>query len=444
MSATAVARFTPLDEALGRLEAACSPVTGIVTHVVRTLHGTDHASLPNHACRLASARHTLGAATVEYGSGAAVSHAQARAAALGEALERYSATYLPTSRLLRTTARALGGRAVPPGRFALFHPAQLGQPSFPFAPFTEDTELAFVEGVSLADGAPAFAPAELVFLRPPPPSDRPIAYPTSSGLACAPTAREAALAALLELVERDAVMLAWNASLSLPRITWDSDPTALRLANRFFEPTGLRYAVVDGSAFLDVPVAIAVVHGAPGSGAALAVGAGCAAEPRAAWLKSLSEGFGVHRWLCSVTAGAPDRAPPAPEEVQTFDDHMLFYARDEEARLAAFLDASPSSCPLDALPRLGGSTPEALLDELVHRLARRGVTAYAFDATSPDVRSLGLHVVRAVAPELCQLDVSHTARFLGGERLFTAPSEAGLASRRLRLADVNPHPHPFP
>jgi hypothetical protein len=52
--------------------------------------------------------------------------------------------------------------------------------------------------------------------------------------------------------------------------------------------------------------------------------------------------------------------------------------------------------------------------------------------------------VRALAPELCQLDVSHTARFLGGERLYTAPRDAGLVPRRLRLADVNPHPHPFP
>ena len=78
------------------------------------------------------------------------------------------------------------------------------------------------------------------------------------------------------------------------------------------------------------------------------------------------------------------------------------------------------------------------------RLARSGIGAYAFDVTSPDVRSLGLRVVRALAPELCQLDVSHTARFLGGERLYTAPRDAGLVPRRLRLADVNPHPHPFP
>ena len=196
--------------------------------------------------------------------------------------------------------------------------------------------------------------------------------------------------------------------------------------------------------FLHVPVAIAVVHGASGSGAALAVGAGCAADPRDAWLKALSESFGVHRWLGSVTAGAVDRPPLPPEQVQTFDDHMLFYARDEEARLAGFLDASPETCALGDLPRLAGSTPGALLDELVARLARSGIGAYAFDVTSPDVRSLGLRVVRAVAPELCQLDVSHTARFLGGERLYTAPRDAGLVPRRLRLVDVNPHPHPFP
>ena len=72
--------FTPLPEALGRLEGACSPIAGIVTHVVRTMHGADHPSIPNHACRLASAQHTLGATTVEYGSGAAERHALARAA----------------------------------------------------------------------------------------------------------------------------------------------------------------------------------------------------------------------------------------------------------------------------------------------------------------------------------------------------------------------------
>ena len=69
-SALAPERFTPVDEALERLEDAVSPLVGIVTRTVSTTYTTDEASLPNCACELASGRRTLGAATVEYGSGA--------------------------------------------------------------------------------------------------------------------------------------------------------------------------------------------------------------------------------------------------------------------------------------------------------------------------------------------------------------------------------------
>jgi ribosomal protein S12 methylthiotransferase accessory factor len=64
--------------------------------------------------------------------------------------------------------------------------------------------------------------------------------------------------------------------------------------------------------------------------------------------------------------------------------------------------------------------------------------------TSPDVESAGLHVVRVIAPELCQLDVVERARFLGGSRLYEAAYEAGLVARPLTVAELNPDPHPFP
>ena len=64
--------------------------------------------------------------------------------------------------------------------------------------------------------------------------------------------------------------------------------------------------------------------------------------------------------------------------------------------------------------------------------------------TSPDVRSLGLTVVKVLAPELCALDVLHGARFLGGRRLYQAAFELGLRERPLTEPEVNPDPHPFP
>jgi ribosomal protein S12 methylthiotransferase accessory factor len=436
--------FTGLDEALERLEDAISPLVGIVTRTVSTTYTTDEAALPNCAAELASARRTVGAESVPFGSGSHPNPGRARAAALGEALERYSALYVPRDRLRVTTARSLGDAAVRPSAFSLFHPTQLEDPTFPFVAFTEDTRTTFVEGVSLSDGRPVSIPAELVYLGRPPTAQRPIAYSTSSGLACAPTFTEAVLAALLEVVERDAVMLAWKCELSLPLLDWSSDPTSATLDRRYFGSTGVAFAVVDGSGFLDVPVAIAVVRGGADSRAPLAVGAGAASTIEEAWLKALVEGFGVYRWLRQQTLARPGTPVPAPETIETFDDHMLFYTPPEHAELASFLVSAVERRPTGEVPALDGETPRRQIDAVLRRLGRRRVDAYAVDVTSPDVRALGMCVARVVTPQLCALDVSHRARFLGGPRLRTAPYEAGLTPAPLRLDDLNPLPHPFP
>jgi hypothetical protein len=42
---------------------------------------------------------------------------------------------------------------------------------------------------------------------------------------------------------------------------WTGDDRLEMLAAEFFEPTGLRFSVLDGSRFLDVPVAAEVLRG---------------------------------------------------------------------------------------------------------------------------------------------------------------------------------------
>jgi ribosomal protein S12 methylthiotransferase accessory factor len=440
----AVGTFTPVAEALARLEQAVSPLVGIVSTVVRTTYAPDDARLAHWACAVSPAGRTLGSRAVDYGGGAHADGARARAAALGEAVERYAAAYVPVERLVLAAADELGSAAVDPARFALFHARQLATPGFPFEPFTASTQVHFVAGVSLGDGGTAFLPAQLVYLGPLPPGGARIGYPTSSGLACGPTFEEAVLAGLLELVERDAVMIAWAGSLSLPLLEWREDVELAELERRYFAPSRLHYSVLDGSAFLGVPVAIAVLHGTEGQRTALSLGGGCAPSVGEAWSKALAEAFSVHRWLSTKAAQQPDVCAPEPQHVSSFDDHMLLYADPANARLAAFLDASPERTPVRAVAPIDGTTPQAAVEGVLARLARHGISAYAVDVTSPDVAELGLHVARVMAPELCPLDVLHAARYLGGPRLYHAAHEAGLAAAPLRFDDVNPHPHPFP
>ena len=444
MSAVTTGASTPLENALTLLEDAVSPLVGLVTGVTSRTAGTDESRLPNISCDAASIGRFHPGAAAPSGDGAHPDPRRARAAAIGESLERYSALVVRTDELIRTTPRSLGPVAVRPERFALFHPTQYANSTFGFVPFTEETEALFAPAWSLPDGRRAYLPAELVYLCPPVGDGPRIGYVTSSGLACAPTFAEAVLTALLELVERDAVMLAWKCQLSLPLLDWSDDSDLLELERTFFDVPGLSYSVLDGSSFLDIPVAIGVLRGNPETSPALSVGAGSAKRPADAWLKALTECFGVRSWLIVDSALHPDRPPLPLDQVRTFDDHMAFYAGRGNASLTRFFDGSSVRRPIDEVAEIPGSTPTKQIEAVCERLARHGVTAYAVDVTAPDVRQLGLSVARVVAPELCALDVIHTARYQGGKRLYEAPRAAGFPTAPRDITGLTDLPHPFP
>ncbi len=437
---------TPLGDALPRLESFVSPVTGIVRRLTEIAAAADEMRLVSIGCEVADGVPTIGAPLESYTGSCHWSRNAATAAAIGEALERYAGSYVPDAMLVLATAEELGPQAVAPERFALFSEAQHRAEGFPFRPFRRDTVVSWVEGFAIPGGEQAWLPAQLVYMpwQRRSPAEAPIGHATSSGLACGPTLEEATLAGLLELVERDAFMIVWHGRLSLPPLDWSGDRELSELDRRYFAPSGLRYAAVDLSVFLDVPTALGVVHGPPGRLGALGVGAGSAPTLREAWRKALSEAFSVQRWVRDRAFEEPDLLDRSAREIRSFDDHTLFYASPARARHAEFLDASGERRGVSEIAPLEGENVLELIEAVARRLAAHGASAYAVDVTTPDVRQAGLRVVHVLAPELCALDVVEGARFLGGERLYRAAHEAGLVARPLAPSDLNPYPHPFP
>jgi ribosomal protein S12 methylthiotransferase accessory factor len=433
---------TPTALALPRLRTFVSPYTGVVRSVDETLAAPDEHRLISIACELADGGPTVGGPVEEYASSEHPLREAAEAASIGEALERYSASFVPAERLVVCAAEELPG-AVDPGRFALFHDTQLADPSFPFRPFRRDTTISWVPGFALPSGTAAYLPAQLAFMAWAS-GEEPIAYTTSSGLACAPTLEEAVLAGLLELIERDAVMLTWYGRLSLPLLDWSGDDELVRLDARYFAPSGLHYAAVDLSVFLGVPTVLGVVHGTPDTLGALGVGAASAPTVAVAWRKALGEAFAVQRWVRDHSVERPEDVDREASEIRGFDGHTMFYAHPGRAARAAFLETSAERRDSRHFAPLGGSNVLGRIEAVCDRLAHHQVSAFAVDVTSPDVRSAGFHVVRVIAPELCQLDVIERARFLGGSRLYQAAFECGLVERPLAVSDLNPDPHPFP
>jgi ribosomal protein S12 methylthiotransferase accessory factor len=445
----ALARPTPKPpgDSLRRLQTLVSPYTGVIRHVVDVLAAPGEIPLVAFSCETGDGALLPSGPLSRLGSGSGPSRESALVAALGEAVERYSAACPAVpGELLMGCATELGEQAVGPARFALFSREQYADGCFPYRPFAETTSVAWVRGFALPGGEPALVPAQLVYLNDTYGAEQVRIGPsTSNGLACHATLEEAVLSGLLELVERDAFMIVWSNRLSLPRLSWSRDEELLAFEARYLAPTGLRYAAIDLSCFWGVPTALGVVRGDEPATAALGVGACSAVTVQEAVWKALDEACRVQAWASDLRFRAPKREfAPDFSDIRDFDDHVHFYADHGRARTSEFLDASREIRDVGSVELLQGESVRELTETITARLHGRGSSAYAVDVSAPDIRAAGVSVAKVVAPELCPLDADHRTRFLGGRRLYEAAFELGLSSRVFAPADLNPYPHPFP
>jgi ribosomal protein S12 methylthiotransferase accessory factor len=125
---------TPASATLPRLRSFVSPLTGVVRGLSETLAAPGELRLVGIGCELADGLPTIGTTLESYTGSEHWSRELAEAAAIGEALERYSGSYIPSDRVVIASAAELGEDAVAPERFALFSDEQYGGPAFPFRP----------------------------------------------------------------------------------------------------------------------------------------------------------------------------------------------------------------------------------------------------------------------------------------------------------------------
>jgi len=346
----------------------------------------------------------------------------ARRAAVGEALERYCATLPPPPGTLRVAPfAALAQDAIGPEAFGLYHPTQYADGAIPYAPVTPDTPLHWIAGYSLTRDHPVLVPASLVYLLP---LDG-FCRQTSNGLAAGRTVADASLRALCEVIERDAFLFTWLTRRAAPLLALETlgDPVA-RIARRYAE-RGVTLTAHDLTTRTGVPAILARAHDERGRPPMDLIGLGCDPDPHRA----------VERAVLEVVQGRRARwdelaASGMPDAVRTPSDHARWYALADRNAAFAFLGARPGPLPA----RVGGADDDAArsLAALVATLAAAGHEAVIAEITTPDVRSAGMAVVRALVAGLLPIHFG-----VGQERLGS-PRLAGIA-----IASLNRTPHPL-
>jgi ribosomal protein S12 methylthiotransferase accessory factor len=347
---------------------------------------------------------------------------QARASALCEALERYSGVYQGDEARVRASKHELGAAALAPGDLLNFSTTQYGardristqeterRRSIP-EPLDDRIPIDWTPAWSLSRRERRYVPLAYCYAEAPAESGTAFCGPCGNGVAAGTCLEEAALQALLELVERDAVAIWWYSQLRRPAIDLDS------FADPYFEALQADYArlgwnvwVLDLTHDLGIPTCVALAHEPRAD--RFAIGFGCHLEPRLAVQRSLTE--------LNQTFD-PEATRRARWDLERQSTREYLFPHPELPRVA-----------VRSLPRIGGADLRADLEQCMRRLEEAGLELVVVDKTRPDI---GLHVIQAIVPGL-----RHFWPRFGPGRLYQVPCALGWLARPLAERELNPIP----
>jgi len=379
--------------------------------------------------------------------GASVERGVAMAKAVGEAVERYcAAIYAPRDLPLASFADA-PFRCVRPDSFALLSQQQYQRADVIFVPFDDRTPVRWVPARDELTGEEWYVPAAMVYV----PyiyhrghGESPIAQSISTGLACHCSYGEAAVSAICEVIERDAFTITWQAMLAHPQIHLESLSARNRNLVERFERAGYTVTLLDMTLDAGIPTVLAVSRSDRPDAPPLVPAGSAALDPEEAVRKSLEELEHTREYSHKILVHLPRLASDLDaESVQDQTGHLNFWCSHDHAPLADFLFASEVRRDMGEMANLSCGTPEGDLRTLLERVRDIGHRVLLCDVTTPDIRHVGLWVVRAIIPGFHPLVVGHNIRALGGKRLWSVPLALGYPGITRERGD-NPAPHPYP
>ncbi|MGW0131111.1 TOMM precursor leader peptide-binding protein [Streptomyces sp. NPDC003299] len=355
--------------------------------------------------------------------GKGVTAVEARASALCEAVERYSASRQGDELTVRDSCAGLGAQAVHPNTYQLFHERQYADrdrwnaAQGPFhrvsRPFGTATVTDWTPVWSLTAQTHRLLPTSTLYFD----SSRAGAadglWADSNGNAAGSSLEDAVVQGFLELVERDAVAVWWYNRLRLPALDLDAfDEPWLAGLRDAFGRAGRTVTALDLTTDLGIPVVAVVSMPAADAQPDFVCGFGAHFDPRLALRRALTEAVQL--------LPAPQPLPSGTLLAQP----QLLADPGQSAR-----------CPGDwtAFPRHADLLGDVA--EIRALVARHGMELLVLDQTRPDV---GIPVVKVVVPGLRPF----YARFAPG-RLYDVPVRLGHRERPVSFGELNPVPLPL-
>jgi len=349
---------------------------------------------------------------------------QARASALGEAIERYCSQYEGYEPSVRAPFAELGDVAISPHDLMGFSQQQYrnrhawrqkGSSAYVPDPYDADHPIDWTPAWSLTQQRWRLIPSAFAYYFYPREGGGDVCRSCSNGVAAGNCLEEAIMQGFFELVERDATAMWWYHKLHKPAVDWHSFNSPFTAAvDSAMDEMDMRLEVLDLTNDLGIPVFSANLFDSRGGNRFQSIGLGCHRDPRIALERAVSELGQCWR--------------PADQEVYSLKFQDTPLSREP------FLKAAPHriSTVLSNFPKGQRNDFFADIEDTVRLLYKRGLEMLVMDLTRPDV---GFPVARVIVPGLL-----HFWPRFGCRRLFEIPKAFGWIDEGADEDDLNPIP----
>jgi len=343
------------------------------------------------------------------GFGCASTVAAAREFAIMECLERYAQFQRTPPQLRRASGALLGEAVLPPESLGLYAQDQYGDPDFPFARYSPEATLDWVEVIDAASRQRYHVPAEFVYPRAAA-GRKPLAAETSSGTAAHYSHDAALMGAVCELIERDSLLMFWHRQPETIALNIESSLSP-EAAEDLENVRKMGYLTVVCCLQYDLPLPSVLALALRDN--RFAWGAGCHPHLKDAVEHAVCELGRLVRWHVLESGGV--RPWHYLSQVKKPGDHYALY---DGGPFHSILRHTLAHTVRPGLP-LPPALPFETLADIVRSLESKRFRVYECDLTPAEIRSFGVVIERALVPGLIPLNFGYNTIRLGCRRLWS-------------------------
>ncbi len=337
---------------------------------------------------------------------------------IAEAVERYCMSYVPKQELEKLYWSEISD-AQKNIDYQLYTKTQYEKNSQFLNPKTE--QIYWTKINSIDNKKQIYWPASLIYL--PFELSKTVAETSSTGMAAGFSLDDCILSGVLELIERDSLMINFSKRLNPPEIDTD---TLNEENKKFVNQIKEKYKIKIYKLYSDIqiPTYLCYIWNGEGKKLHYGIGASTNLNSDSAINKALRECLFTYYYSLNIM----DLRKNKPEEIHTLYEHFLYYQGELFEKL------------LFKSQKIKYNKETFTFDELKENLNSQGLEIYYKNLTTDDVKQTGLKVVKVVVPGLIDLNKTHSMQRLAAQRFEGVPQKLGIKT----IEGLSSQPHPFP